>query len=64
MGYVYDSSASQMFLENKNNYYCVTSIYAEWHIGIALSSNFVASASSVVVTLCIPDSISKMACQI
>ena len=41
---------------------CVTSIYAAWHIGIASSSNFV--ASSVVVTLCIPDSISKMACQI
>ena len=29
--------------------YCVTSIYAAWHIGIASSSKFVASASSVVV---------------
>ena len=31
--------------------YCVTSIYAEWHIGIALSSNFAASllSSSVIV---------------
>ena len=30
--------------------YCVTSIYAVWHIGIALSSHFVASslASSVI----------------
>ena len=42
--------------------YCVNSIYAVWHIEIALSSHFV--ASSVVVTLCILDSISKMACQI
>ena len=24
--------------------FCVTSSYAEWHIGIALSSNFVASS--------------------
>ena len=30
-------------------YFCVTSIYAEWHIEIALSSNFVASAASSVV---------------
>ena len=28
--------------------FCVTSIYAVWHIGIALSSNFVASASVVI----------------
>ena len=28
---------------------CVTSIYAAWHIGIASSSKFVASSSSVVV---------------
>ena len=42
--------------------YSVTRIYAAWHIGIASSSNFVASASLSVVTLCIPDSISKMAC--
>ena len=27
--------------------FCVTSICAEWHIGIALSSNFVAAAASV-----------------
>ena len=46
----------------KINHFCVTRIYAEWHIGIASSSNFM--ASSVVVTLCILDSISKMACQI
>ena len=39
--------------------YCVTSIYAAWHIGIALSPNFVASVSSVVVSLCIPDSFLK-----
>ena len=35
--------------------YCVTSIYAAWHIGIASSSKFVASASlssSVVVVVC------------
>ena len=47
--------------------FCVTSIYAVWHIGIASSSHFVASAGaspSVIATLCIPDSISKMACQI
>ena len=29
--------------------FCVTSIYAEWHIGIALSSNFVALSSVVGV---------------
>ena len=28
--------------------FCVTSIYAAWHIGIALSSNFVASSSHFV----------------
>ena len=39
--------------------FCVTSIYAVWHIGIALSPHFVVSAS-VVVTLSIPASISKM----
>ena len=44
--------------------FCVTSIHAAWQIGIASSSNFVASAASVVITLCISDSISKMACQI
>ena len=27
----------------------VTSIYAEWHIGIALSSNFVAAAAASVI---------------
>ena len=27
--------------------FCVTSIYAAWHIGIALSSNCVAAAGSV-----------------
>ena len=42
--------------------YCIISINTVWHIGIALSfSSFVASVSSFVITLCIPDSISKMA---
>ena len=49
--------------EVKGAHFIVTSIYAVQHIGIALSSHFVASVS-VVVTLCIPDSVSKMACQI
>ena len=48
----------------KGSTFCVTSIYAEWHIGITSSSNFVASLASVVVTICFLDSISKMACQI
>ena len=46
---------------------CVTSIYAAWHIGIASSSNFVASSSvggGVCHTLYSGDSISKMARQI
>ena len=30
-------------------FYCVTSIYAVWHIGIASSSHFVVSSSVVVV---------------
>ena len=30
-------------------HFCVTSIYAAWHIGIASSSKFVASAASSVV---------------
>ena len=38
--------------------FCVTIIYAAWHIGIALSPHFVASVASVVVTLSSPDSIS------
>ena len=35
-----------------NPSFCVTSIYAAWHIGIASSSKFVASASSVGVGVC------------
>ena len=47
------------------SHFCVTSIHAVLHIGIALSSYFVMSASlSVIITLCIPDSITEMACQI
>ena len=34
------------------SYFCVTSIYAVWHIGIASLSNFVASASSVGGVVC------------
>ena len=55
----YHKSTSRKTQEDKN--FCVTSIY----LGIALSSYFVASElESVIITLCIPDSISKMACQI
>ena len=32
--------------------FCVPSIYAAWHIGMALSSNFVASAFVVSVWRC------------
>ena len=32
--------------------FCVTSIYAEWHIAIASSSNFVASSSVVCIVVC------------
>ena len=38
--------------------FCVTSINAAWHFGIAFSPHCVASVASVVVTLSIPDSIS------
>ena len=38
------------------SFFCLTSIYAAWHIGIALSSHFVVSAlsalASVGVVLC------------
>ena len=33
--------------------FCVTSIYASWHIGIASSSNFVASVLSSVGGVCL-----------
>ena len=47
-----------------NSLFCVTSSYAVWHIGIALSPHLVASLVSVGITLSIPDSISKIAWQI
>ena len=44
----YITSTYSVFGENKLSFYCVTSIYAAWLIGIALSSHFVALLSHFV----------------
>ena len=47
-------SVSTQYKPSHQYSFCVTSIYAAWHIGIASSSNFVASAalSSSVIVVC------------
>ena len=44
----YITSTYSVFGENKLSFYCVTSIYAAWLIGIVLSSHFVALLSHFV----------------